>query len=159
MPTAGAGIKLDRTRGVEDGLRRGALARGAPFLGVGDQLLEPGGAGRVLGQFGDRLGGTAAGGDPRRVGAGQGRQQHRGIAESDELRTGLLGGVRDLLAGGERNGSGEAGREDEAVDDAALLQQQCGEGAAGGEKLRELADDGVGEMQAEQPQHGADAGV
>ena len=64
-----------------------------------------------------------------------------------------------MLAGGERHGSGEAGRDDKALDDAALFQEERREGAAGGEKLRELADQRVGELQPQDGERGAETGV
>jgi hypothetical protein len=65
----------------------------------------------------------------------------------------------DLLAGGETERGGEADRQGQAVDDAALLQEQRGEGAAGGEELGELAGQRIGEMDANERQDGAEAGI
>jgi hypothetical protein len=45
------------------------------------------------------------------------------------------------------------------VDDAAFLQEQRREGAAGGEELGELAGQRIGEMEADQRQDGAEASI
>src|SRR5262245_18618617 len=52
-----------------------------------------------------------------------------------------------------RRGRGEAERERETFDDAARFQQERGEA------LRELPRDAVGEMKAEQREHGAKARI
>ena len=152
MPGDGAGIKRDRGR-------RSELFPGAQFLHVGDQLLEPGEAGRVLGQLGDRLGGAAGRLDPHRVRPGKGCQCHSGVAGGGQLGVDGFRGVGDLLAGGKAERAGQRDRQCHAADDAAFLQEQRREGAAGGEELGELAGQRIGEMKADQRQDGAEAGI
>ncbi len=132
---------------------------GAQLFDVGDQLVEPGEAGRVLRQLGDRRGAAAGRLDPHRIGTGKGRQGQRGVAGGGQLGVDVCRGVGDLLAGGETERGGEADRQRQAVDEAAFLQEQRGEGAAGGEELGELAGQRIGEMEADQRQDGAKAGI
>jgi hypothetical protein len=50
-------------------------------------------------------------------------------------------------------------RERDHLDEAALLEKERREPAAGGEKLRDLADNAVGEMKTGQRQEGAETGI